>query len=117
LTHHIRNSLQFVQTLDSLRVQPEDITVSFDVVSLFTKVPITDTLQLLGQHFEEDLLVLFRHALTSTYFCCEGQFFKQTDGVAMGSPLSPVVAIFFVEDFKKRAIEQATHKLTCWSDV
>jgi hypothetical protein len=36
LKHHVRNSLQFVQILDSLRVQPEDIMVSFDVVSLFT---------------------------------------------------------------------------------
>jgi hypothetical protein len=97
-----------------LRVLPEDIKVSFDVVSLFTKVPVTDTLQLLGQHFEEDLLALFRHVLTSTYFCFEGQFYKQTDGVAMGSPLSPVVASFFMEDFEKRAIEQATHKPTCW---
>jgi hypothetical protein len=72
--HHVRNSLQFVQTLDSLRVKPQDITVSFNVESLFTKVPVTDTLQLLGQHFVEDLLVLFRHVLTSTYFCFEGQF-------------------------------------------
>jgi hypothetical protein len=88
--------------------------VSFDLVSLFTKVPITDTLQLLGQHFKEDLLVLFIHVLTSTYFCFEGKFFEQTNGVAMGSPLFPVLASFFMEDFKKRAIEQATHKPTCW---
>jgi hypothetical protein len=88
--------------------------VSFDVVSLFTKVPITDTIQLLGQHFEEYLLVLFRHTLTSTYICWERQFFEQTDGVAMGSPLSPVVANFFMKDFEKRTIEQATHKPTCW---
>jgi hypothetical protein len=88
--------------------------VSFDVVSLFTKVPIRDTLQLLGQNFEEDLLALFKHVLTSTYFCFKGQFYEQTNKVAMGSPLSPVVANFFMEDFKKGAIEQATHKPTCW---
>jgi hypothetical protein len=88
--------------------------VSFDVVSLSTKMSITDTIQLLGQHFEEDLLMLFRHILTSTYFCFEGQFFEQIDGVAMGLPLSPVVASFFMGDFEKRAIEQATHKATCW---
>jgi retron-type reverse transcriptase len=88
--------------------------VSFDVVSLFTTVPITDTLQFLGQHFEEDLLMLFRHVLTSTYFCFEGKFFEQTDGVAMDSPLSPVVVNFFMEDFEKRAIEQATNKPACW---
>jgi hypothetical protein len=114
LKHHITNSLQFVQTLDSLKVQPEDIMVNFDVVSLFTKVPATDTLQLLGQHFEEDLLALFRDVLTSTYFCFKGQFYEQTDRVEMESPLSPAVANFFMEDFEKRAIEHATYKPTCW---
>jgi hypothetical protein len=58
--------------------------------------------------------MVFNSRLTSTYFCFEGQFFEQTDGVAMGSPLPLVVANFFMEGFKKRAIEQATHKPTCW---
>ena len=32
----------------------------------------------------------------------------------MGSPLSPVIANFFMEDFEKKAIEQATHNPVCW---
>ena len=36
------------------------------------------------------------------------------DGVDTGSPLSPVIANFFMEDFEKRAIEQASHKPMCW---
>jgi hypothetical protein len=32
----------------------------------------------------------------------------------MGSPLSPVIANFFMEDFERKAIEQATHKPVCW---
>jgi hypothetical protein len=36
------------------------------------------------------------------------------DGVAMGSPLSPVIANFFMEDFEKKATEQVTHKPLCW---
>jgi hypothetical protein len=31
-----------------------------------------------------------------------------------GSPLSPVIANFFLEDFEKQATEQATHKPVCW---
>jgi retron-type reverse transcriptase len=87
---------------------------SFDVVSLFTKVPITDTLELLSHHFEDDVLALFKHLLTSTYFCFKGQFYEQTYGVAMGSPLSPIIANFFMEEFEKKVIEQAAHKPTCW---
>jgi hypothetical protein len=70
--------------------------VRFDVVSLFTWVLIRETINLLNRHFEEGILKLFRHVLTTSYFSCTGQFYKQIDGMAMGSPLSPVIANFFM---------------------
>jgi hypothetical protein len=33
----------------------------------------------------------------------EGQFYEQIDGVAMGLPLSPGIANFYVEDYEKVA--------------
>ena len=86
---------------------------SFDLVSLFTIVPIAGSLELLSYHFEDDVLALFKYILTSTYFCFDGQFCKQMEGVALGSPLSPVIANFFMEEFEKKAIEQAAHKPVC----
>jgi hypothetical protein len=112
--HHMKNSLPFIQILESLRVQPEDLMVSFDVVSLFTEVLIVDSLELPSHHFEDNVLALFKHVLTSTYFHFDGQFYEQTDGVAKGSPLSPVIANFFMEDLEKKVTEQATHKPVCW---
>jgi hypothetical protein len=88
--------------------------VSLEVVSLFTKVSIMDSLDLLSHHFEDDILALFKHVLISTYFCFNGQFYEQADGLAMGSPLSLVIANFFMEDFENKAIEQATQKPVCW---
>jgi hypothetical protein len=41
----------------------------------------------------------------SVGYCFDGQFYEQTDGVAVGSPVSLVIAIFFMEDFEKKAIE------------
>ena len=32
----------------------------------------------------------------------------------MGSPFSPVISNFFMEDFKKKILEQATHKTVYW---
>ena len=88
--------------------------VSFDVLSLFSRVPIADSLKLLSHHFEDGILASFQHVLASTYFCFDGKFYEQTDGVAMGSPLSPVIANFFMEDLEKSAIAQAPHKPMCW---
>ena len=67
-----------------------------------------------SHHFEDDVLALFKHVLTSTYFCFEGQFYEQTDEVALGSPLFPVIANFFMEDSEKKVLEQVTYKPVCW---
>ncbi|KAG8237323.1 hypothetical protein J437_LFUL014488, partial [Ladona fulva] len=50
--HHITNSTEFVKILPKIHLDPEDIMVSFDVVSLFTRVPLEDTLDLLKNQFD-----------------------------------------------------------------
>ena len=40
--------------------------VSFNVASLFTKVPIVESLNLLTEHFSANIRALFRRVLTST---------------------------------------------------
>jgi len=113
-THHIKNSFHFIEILKTLKIKPGDLMVSFDVVSLFTKVPVEESLTLLSQHFNNEILALYKHVQTSTYFCIDGQFYEQIDGVAMGSPFSPVIANFYMEDFEMKAKEKATHKPACW---
>ena len=110
--HHVKNSFHFIRILESLKIKPGDLMVSLDVVSLFTKVPVEESLTLLTQHFNKDILALYKHVLTSTHFCVDGQFYEQTD-VAMGSPLSPVIANFYMENFETKAIKQATLKPAC----
>jgi hypothetical protein len=83
---HIRNSEAFVQKLQSIELQEMDILVSFDVVSLFTKLPLEDTIQLLSAKFNKQTVDLFRHVLTTKYFLYDGSFYDQKDRVAMGSP-------------------------------
>jgi len=45
--HHVINHAEFLQTLDALRITIEDIIV-FDIICLFTNVPIVGTLKLLS---------------------------------------------------------------------
>ncbi|GJQ72696.1 hypothetical protein Trydic_g1353 [Trypoxylus dichotomus] len=42
---YIRDTAYFVEKLRKIRLNPGDILVSFDVVSLVTKVPLVDTLR------------------------------------------------------------------------
>ncbi|XP_046387273.1 uncharacterized protein LOC124156657 [Ischnura elegans] len=101
--HHVTDSKQFVQTLKSIRLEETDILASFDVVSLFTRIPVEETTRLLETRFDRKTVELFQHVLRSTYFLCNGQFYEQTEGVPMGSPLSPAIANLFMEDFEEKA--------------
>jgi hypothetical protein len=112
--HDVKNSIEFVHTLGSIRVGPDDLMVSFDVASLFIRLPLMESLELPARLFGEDMLTLFKHVLTSTYFSFGGQFYEQTDGVATGSPLSSVIMNFLMKDFGERALEQTTRKPLCW---
>jgi hypothetical protein len=88
--------------------------VTFDVVSLFTKVPLEDTMQLLSQHLDEQMVVLITHVLTTTYFLYNVSFYYQKDGIAMGSPLAPVMPNFYLKHSEQQALSSATRKPTRW---
>ncbi|KAG8239996.1 hypothetical protein J437_LFUL016512 [Ladona fulva] len=69
----VKNSAEFVTTLKQLKLDNGDMLVSFDVVSLFTKVPIQECLSLIEEKLGEEIAPLFRHALTSNYFLYQGK--------------------------------------------
>ena len=47
-------------------------------------------------------------------FCFLGEIYEQTEGVAMGSPLSPIVANLFMEDFEEKTINSLPQKPRWW---
>ena len=74
---------------------------SFDTCSLFTNVPLDETMQIcldkiyalpsppkLPRAVLKNLLVF---ATKRSHFVCDGQYYDQVDGVAMGSPLGHLV--------------------------
>ncbi len=44
---HVRNSKHFVELMTGLRVEEDEMLVSFDVSSLFTNVPIDEAVQVI----------------------------------------------------------------------
>ena len=91
--------------------------VCFDVVSLFTRVPVSDALCVIEDLLEDDdtrktrttilptdIMSLNRLLLTTTYFQFGNVFYEEVEGAAMGSPLSPFVANIYMQDFEHRAL-------------
>ena len=123
----MKNSAHFVEKISSVKIDSNDCLVSFDVKSLFTQVPVWDALVIIKDRLEHDESLSDRTAMTpqqvcsltelclkSTYFKHGDQFFEQTEGTAMGSPLSPVVAGLFMEDFEQMALATADREPKLW---
>ena len=51
---NIKNSTHFVQLVEDIEINDRDLLVSFDVSSLFIKVPINEAMQIVAEKLEED---------------------------------------------------------------
>ena len=80
---------------------------SFDVESLFTNIPLQETINLCVKILFNDnsnidgfTITDFHQLLTITMseslVLFDGEYYKQKDGVAMGSPLGPTFANIFL---------------------
>ena len=89
--------------------------MSLDVTALFTNVPLEFVLDNLIEASTSGLFTppipiqqfcqLIRVCVGSTIFVFEGDVYKQKFGVAMGSPLSPILANLCMEFIEKRFIK------------
>ena len=80
--------------------------VSFDIVSLFTNIPLDECIDLAVKYISDgdpdiklsntELKSLFSVATAQTHFLFKGSFYDQIDGVAMGFPLAPVLSNLFM---------------------
>ena len=113
---NVKNASHFVELLKNQTVQPGDLLVSFDVVSLFTNIPVDEAIDVIRKKHQppHHIMELTEHCLKNTYFVYKDQRYKQIEGAPMGSPLSPVLANLFMEDLEARAIGTAKHKPKLW---
>ena len=100
----ITDTFEFVNEVHDLKINSGDLLVSYDVSSLFTNVPLDETISILADkaftndwfnethslHLtKQDLVDLLRGATKDQFFLFNGQLYEQTDDVAMGSPSDP----------------------------
>lgn len=101
----IKDSFEFTDGVRAINIGNKHMC-SFDVTSLFTNVPLIETLnyiEIIKTNFDIDFPMNFDLLKSLILLCTQNVQFSfnqklyfQKDGVAMGSPLGPILADIFV---------------------
>ena len=77
-SHHVKNNMDFIESLEGIQLQPEECMVSFDVEALCTSVPIEPAISIIKKHLEEDKDLHQRTAMTVKQISCLIEFCLRT---------------------------------------
>ena len=123
----VKNSTEFCGSIADINLQDDDELVSFDVVSLFTSIPVDVAVNVAhnrlvnGENLLErtalpvtDIIKLLDFCLSTTNFQYDHKHYKQIHGTAMGSPVSAVMANMVMEDLEERALTTLTNQPLFW---
>ena len=124
---HLKNSVELKTKLMRFAAAHSTNNIrlgSLDVVSLFTRVPTDHVLDFVSRKIDEKIinvpipkdcfLELLRLCVNHNYFQFEDKFYRQKFGIAMGSPLSPVLANLFMEYIESELLPNISDKPVLW---
>ena len=106
-----KDTFSFISQIKNANLSAKFL-VSYDVTSLFNKIPLQETIDiatnLIFNHnsnlniIKKELKKLFRFATSQTHFPFNGKICNQINGVVMGSPLASVFAKIFMGFYESK---------------
>ena len=100
-----KDTFSFISQIKNVNLSRKFL-VSYDITSVFINIPLQETIDVaINLIFNDnpklnvtkrELKKLFLFAASQTHFIFNIKCFSEIDGVAMGSPLAPVVANIFM---------------------
>ena len=121
----VSSTKEFLDCFDTKDVPQHYKLISFDVTSLFTNVPLDYTIDVVLRriYVQQEIQTniprdQMKHLLIlctkNVHFTYNNNTYIQNDGVAMGSPLGPVLAGIFMVDLERNILPTLSDVMTSW---
>ena len=114
---HLENSMSLINKIQSLDVATNNefpYPFSLDVVSLYTSIPIQEAIENIVERLETNTTYcslttdviknLLTVVLQNTYFTFQSNIYLQHEGLPMGSSLSGLLAIVFMDTIERKTL-------------
>ena len=102
----ILSSTEFVSRISKLDIKHTNTFASLDIKSLYTQIPLNEVIEDIlttiydkstnsifkGSKITKNILRKILNLCSQSVFLYNNKVYKQIDGVAMGSPLAPLLA-------------------------
>lgn len=96
----ITDAIHFLEEIRNLPIHEDDILVSYDVKALFINVMLIESINILVHKLlpmtGSTNLITSKSPLLNQFFQFNGKLYEQIDGLAMGLPLSVLMANVFL---------------------
>lgn len=124
----IRNTSELIQKIKHIIIPSTATLTSFDITSMYTNIPITETINIIKQQLQQQTDTPNSHIKETTnilkliteqnYFTFDNQFYSQEDGLPMGSPVSGLLANIFLNHIENKIfdtiVKPKQYKIIYW---
>ena len=120
---YIRNLFDFVRKIHGINNSKGRVMISFDIDNLYTNVPVYETIDITLDTRQFSPLILFSRsqfkrlleiAVCDIPFRFQHKTYVQCNGVAIGSPLGPILADIFISNLEMKLNKFSTNTLLLW---
>jgi hypothetical protein len=86
--------------------------MTFGFKDLYVNIPVSETLNIVktkllqnnDTQIAEQILTLLKDVLSQNYFTFQQRIYQPEQGIAMGSPISGVIAEIFLQNFEDQTL-------------
>ncbi len=105
----VKNAMDFVKKIKDVKIEEDEVMVSFNIVSLYPNVPLPEAIQAISDWLnttnandvqKDTLIDATRLCMYQNQFQFRNKFYKLRKGTSMGNPLSCFVSNTFMCHFE-----------------